>query len=632
MQWVRDNKRWAQIVLIALIIPFACTGVASLRDMQGNADTAAKVGALTISRTELDRAVAQQLDRLRQMVGSNFDARIFNTPEARKSVLDDLINQRAMEQESGRLRVIVGDDQLKQLIGREQMFQLNGSFSKQYYDDFAASRGQTARQLDQALRNDYAVSRFAQMPGATTVASSATLATIAQLYGQERMVAKASFDTAAYVAQVKPTEADITAYYESNKSRFERPQQLDVQYVVLSSGGLAQDSTISDADIEQYYQQNRQRFVTPEQRRASHILIEVDAAAPAAKRAEAKARADKVLAEVKANPKDFAKLAAKYSDDAGSKDKGGDLEFTPRGGWVKPFEDAAFSMNKGEISNLVQSDFGYHIIELTDIRPGVVKTLAEVRPQLESEVRAQLGSRALAEQAEAFTNMVYEQPDSLQPAIDRFKLKPETVKGVTKDGPPANPAIASPKVMEALFSDDVLRNHRNTPAIETAPGTLVSARVEQVHPAQTRPLEDVRAEIVRAVTAQQAAKLAVQKGEAALAELRAGKMPEGVTFSAAARVTLQANGSIAQQLVRDVFRTTARQTLPAYVGTEIGEQGYQIARVDSVNDPDTAKSDAAVKGVGEQVKRALAAAETNAFIESVRAQTKVVINEASAPQ
>ncbi|CAN5501115.1 SurA N-terminal domain-containing protein [soil metagenome] len=632
MQWVRDNRRWAQIILIALIIPFACTGVASLRDMQGNADTAAKVGAVTISRGELDRAVSEQLGRLRQMVGSNFDPRIFNTPEARKGVLDDLINQRSMEQESGRLRIVVGDAQLKQLIGREQMFQLNNGFYKQYYDDFAASRGQTAKQLDEALRNDYSVSQFAQMPSQTTVMSNATLTSIAALYGQERMVAKATFDASAYASQVKPTDADITAYYEANKSKFERPQQLDVQFVVLSSGSLGETSKISDADLEQYYQQNQQRFVTPEQRRASHILIEVDSSASAAKRAEAKAKAEKILAEVKANPKDFAKLAAKYSDDAGSKDKGGDLEFTPRGGWVKPFEDAAFAMNKGEISPLVQSDFGYHIIELTDIRPGVVKTLAEVRPQLESEVRAQLGSRALAEQAEAFTNMVYEQPDSLQPAVDRFALKLETAKGVTRNGAPANPAIASPKVVEALFTDDVLRNHRNTPAIETSPGTLVSARVEQVHPAETRPLEEVRADIVRAVTLQQATKLAVQKGEAALAELRAGKSPEGVTFSAPVRVTLQSSSGIAPQLVRDVYRTTAKQTLPAYVGGDIGDQGYQIARVDSVNDPAVATSAPAVQAAGEQVKRAMASAETNAFVAAVRARTKVVVNEAGTPE
>lgn len=630
MEWVRNNRRWAQIVLILIIIPVACTGIASLRNMQsGDADTVAKVGRVTITRGEVDRAMREQIARLRQMMGDrgNFDASMFDTPKARSNVLDQLIDQRAMEQESERVRIAIGDEQLKSIIGREPLFQMNNQFYKEYYEDFAKSRGQTPAQLDRALRNDYSTQQLALLPAASTIVSTTALTQVAALYGQVRLVATSTIEPGSFMSQVKVDDDQIRAYYDANQARFQTPQTIDVQYVVLSAGELGAARPISDSDLQQYYDQNRSRFYTPEQRRASHILIAVDAAATPEQKAAAKAKAEKVLAEVRAHPADFAKLAQQYSDDSGTKDRGGDLDFTPKGGWVKPFEDAAFSMHKGEISDLVQSDFGYHIIELTDVRPAVAKSLAEVRPEIESEIRSQLGNRALSEQAEAFSNMVYEQPDSLQPAIDRFGLKPQTARGLVRGGASTEPMLG-PKVIAALFGDDALRDRRNTAAIEVQPGTFVSARVTDVHPAQTRPFEEVRDAIRRVVSQQQAAKLAEEAGQLALEALKKGEPPAiPVGFSQPVRVSLQDSAGVAPQLLRDLFRIGPKQALPVYVGTSLDGRGYQIARVDAVADADSASTNGAAATMAEQVRRTIGDAETNAFVAAVRARTKVTINE-----
>jgi peptidyl-prolyl cis-trans isomerase D len=634
MEWVRNNRRWAQIILIALIVPFACTGVAQLRNMQNSDDAAAKVGRLTISRAELDRAVAQQMEQFRGMVGANFNPAMFDTPEMRRGVLDTLVAQRAMEQEVDRLGVRIGDGQLRDFIMNLDMFKLNGSFSKEYYDDFRTSRQQTEAQLDAAFRNDLVTRTFAQLPQQSSVVPNSVLDTVSALYAQERSVVRFTLEPAAYTSQVKLGDEQIASYYEANKSQFQKPQSVDVQYVVLSAGHMGETVKISDADLNGYYQSNKQRFTTPEQRRASHILFVVDSSASPEQRAAVRAKAEKVLAEVKAHPADFAKLAAQYSEDPGSKEHGGDLDYATKGNtWVKPFEDAVFSMNKGQISDLVQSDFGYHIIELTDIRPGVSKTLAEVRPQLEDEIRTQQGARAMAEQTEAFTNTVYEQPDSLDPAAQRFDLKVETAQGVTRSGSPVNSAFVSQRLVDAVFSDDVLKNHRNTPAIETSPGTLVSARVTEVHPAETRPLAEVRDQIVEQLTKQESAKLAQKTGESMLADLRAGKTPAGVNFGAPGKVTLQSSSYIAPQTLRDVFKVSAQQPLPAYIGADLGERGgYQIVRVDAVKEVPAAQAAASRASTGEQIKGTIAEAEMRAFIDSVKQGTKITVNDVKAPE
>jgi peptidyl-prolyl cis-trans isomerase D len=300
-----------------------------------------------------------------------------------------------------------------------------------------------------------------------------------------------------------------------------------------------------------------------EQRRASHILVKTEE------------EAAKLAAETRKNPARFAELAKQHSQDHGSAASGGDLGFFGRGMMVPAFEDAAFRMKEGEISAPVKSDFGWHVIRLTGVQPAKVRPLAEVRAELATELARQQGTRRFAEAAEAFSNMVYEQSDSLKPAAERFKLPLQTSGWISRAVPaPEAGALASPKLQGALFSDDAVRARRNTDAIEVAPNVLVAARVVEHQPESQKKLEEVRAEIERRLRAQEAARLAQQAGEAKLAELRKGGKAE-LDWAAAKAVSRRSPQGVPAGALREIMAAEPAG-LPAYVGAARGTEGFML--------------------------------------------------------
>ena len=239
----------------------------------------------------------------------------------------------------------------------------------------------------------------------------------------------------------------------ANPALFQAPEQVQIEYVVLDLEAVKNGIRISEPDLKSYYDQNVARLSGNEERRASHILISVAKDAPAAEREKAKARADDLLKKARLAPDSFAELAKQNSQDAGSAAKGGDLEFFQRGAMVKPFEDAAFAMKAGDISDVVASDFGYHIIKLTDIKTPKQRSFEELRPSIEGDLKTQQAQRKYAEMAELFTNTVYEQSDSLKPVADKLQLDIKTVSNLLRHpGPDAKGVLASEKLLSAVFS------------------------------------------------------------------------------------------------------------------------------------------------------------------------------------
>ena len=261
----------------------------------------------------------------------------------------------------------------------------------------------------------------------------------------------------------------------ANPQQFQASESVNIEYAVLDIDTISKSLTISEQDLKSYYDQNVARLSGKEERRASHILITAAKDAPAAERDKAKARAQELLADVRKAPAEFADLAKKNSQDPGSAPSGGDLDFFARGAMVKPFEDAAFAMKKGDISDVVESDFGYHIIQLTDVKEPKQRSFEELRAGIDADLRAQQAQRKFAESAEAFTNGVYEQSDSLKPVAERLKLGIKTADKLTRT--PAQGAsgpLANAKFLAALFSDDAVQKKRNTEAIEVGPNQLLS--------------------------------------------------------------------------------------------------------------------------------------------------------------
>src|SRR5262249_7532231 len=390
--------------------------------------------------------------------------------------------------------------------------------------------------------------------------------------------------------------------------------------LVLSADALAAAEKIDPAEVAKYYEANLSRFGEPEQRRASHILIAVKGGAGEEEKRKAREHAQAILAKVRAAPASFADIAKKESADPGSASKGGDLGFFSKGMMVGAFEDAAFRLKPGQVSDLVETDFGFHIIKVTGIKPGKMKTLEQVRPQIEAELKKQRAGRRFAEAAETFSNMVYEQSDSLKPAAEKFGLAIQRAQGITRQAAGV-PALNHPKLLAALFSDDAIKNRRNTEAVETRPGTLVSARVVDHKAASLRPFDAVK-DAIRTLLAQQEALAAARKqGAELLAQLKKGEASK-VSFEAPKLVSRDDPKGLAPAAVSQVFAVDAGK-LPACAGAE-SPDGFILFRVSKVVDvkPDEARQ----KAVQSELGRAIGSQEFKAFLDALRADAKVEIN------
>ena len=392
---------------------------------------------------------------------------------------------------------------------------------------------------------------------------------------------------------------------------------------MLDVDSIKKDIAVNEDDLRRYYSENKTRFTAPEERRASHILIAADKALPADARAKAKAKADELHAKLVKDPALFAELAKKNSQDQGSAAKGGDLDFFARGAMVKPFDEAAFALKAGELSAVVETDFGFHIIRLTDVRGGEARTFEAVRPEIESEVRQQLAQAKFAEAAEDFTNLVYEQSDSLQPVADKYKLELKTAQGVArKPAPGAQGPIASAKFLEALFASDSLTNKRNTPAAEVAPRQLVSGRIVKYEAARVLPLADVKDKVRSAVALTQAGALARKEGEARLAQI---KLAPQTDLAVEPRLVSRVQGQELGQPLIDAILGADMTKTPAMVGIDLGPQGFVVAQVDKIVGRDPVAADS-VRATG-QYAQAWGEAEAQAYYASLRNRYKVQVND-----
>jgi peptidyl-prolyl cis-trans isomerase D len=619
--------RAMQFALVLLILPsFVFFGIQGYsRFGEGGNATVAKVAGQNITRAELDAAHRDQLDRVRRQM-PNVDAKLFDSPEMKQRTLDELVRERVMLAAANQLNLSTSDERLRRLFVSDPQFAFlrnaDGSINK----DALAQQGMSSEMFAARLAQDIARRQVMFGVAGTVLApTSASLAAMDALL-QQREIQVVRFDAKDYAGKVGPSDADLDRYYKdpAHAAQFMAPEQATVEYVVLDLDTLKKGVSVPDEELRKYYAENAARYTAPEERRASHILIKADRDAPAAERAKAKAKAEALLAELKKTPAAFAELAKKNSEDPGSAGRGGDLDFFARGAMVKPFEDAAYGLKVGEISSLVESDFGYHIIQVTAVRGGEKRAFDAVRAEMEDEVSRQLAQRRFADSAVEFTNTVYEQPDSLKPVADKLKLEVRTAAGVGRTPVPGvTGPLASPKFLDQLFGTDALRNKRNTEAIETATSQLVAGRVVSHSPARLLPFADVKARVQAAVVAEMAAAQAHKDGEARLDSLR--KAPQS-PIGAPLQVSRAQRRDLPPQLIDAVLRADTA-SLPAFVGADLGAQGYAIARIDKVLGRDPATGDA--RQMAGQYAQAWGDAEALAYYSALKARFKVDVRPAA---
>jgi peptidyl-prolyl cis-trans isomerase D len=621
---VRNNKKITQIFLALITLPFAFWGVESyVRNAAVDAELAS-VGRSKITRQELQVALREQQDRMRAQLGGKVDPAMFETPQMRRAVLDSLVTQRLLAEQAQKAKLIISNEQLVQFIAAVPSLQENGKFSKERYEALVAAQSMSKEMFEARLRQDMAMQQLILPVTEAGIAGQVAAGRWLATQMEQREISEAPLLPESYLGQVKLAADAVQKYYEANRKQFELPEQVRAEFVVLSRDALAAAAVIGDEELKGYYTSHADRYKEGDTRRASHVLIRVDKGAPEAEVAAAKAKADQLLAQVRKTPGDFAKIAKDNSQDPGSAPKGGDLDWFSRGAMVKAFEDVAFTLKEGQVSDVVRSDFGFHIIRVTGVRPERVKPLDEVKAEILAELKREAGVKKYADAAEAFGNTVYEQADSLKPAAEKWKLDLRQSQWLVKGGKLAAP-FDNQKLAAALFSDDGLKNKRNTEAVEVASGTLVSARVLEHKPAALQPLEAVRGEIEKRLMREEAAALAIKDGEEKLALLGQGKTVD-LKWSPVRKISRTEAPGLPPESVRAVFAADAAK-LPAHAGVSYPGKGYALYRISSVKAGEAGKDDPRARALAQQYARIVAEEEFAAWTASLKENYPVKINK-----
>ncbi len=617
---VRKHQRILQAVLLLLIFPaFAFFGIAGYDQMFSAAEkSVAEVGGASITRREFDEAYRRELERLQQQYGGQVDARLLDTPFTRTQVLDGLVSQQALQTESNRKRIAVSDEQLRrEIVSIPGLTKPDGTFDMERYRAALSQQNLTEPMFESQLRGDLARRALPESLSRSAFVPATIADRMIGILEEVREVREQVFKPADFAAKVVPSEDELRKFYDANAARYETPEAVKVEYLVLSPDSISAQVTPDPAQVKTYYEQNRKRFVTEEERRASHILVK-----PEGDKAPARATLEALRQKI-AGGADFAALAKAESQDKGSAAAGGDVGLFTRDLVDAPFAEAAFALKQGEVSGVVETDSGLHLIKVTEIRPGKERTFDEVRPEIESDLRKQEASKLYASYAEQFSDLVFTQPDSLQPAAEKFKLRLQTAEDVGRNGSaklPSGTPVANPKVLAEVFKDDSIRGRRNTQAVDIGNSTLVSARVTEHKPAARKPYEAVAAEVRASVVDEQARKLAREAGESRLKELVGGAEAKG--FSDGRLVSRSNPGNVAPAAVEALFKGVPAK-LPSFVGADLGAAGYgvyQLVRIQPIDPASIAKKR---EQLLPQLAQAVSQLDVGTYLDSLLARSDV---------
>jgi len=625
--FIRQHNKVLMVVLFLLIVPsFVVVGVLDRYSGSGNkGEKVASVAGESIRRPDWDQQHRSDIDRIRQQ-RPDVDAAMFDADTERFATLERMVRDRVLAAAAAQEHFVVTEQRQLEIFQNDPglaSFVVVKDGKRQFDRElFLRATGMTPEQHQAALAAQMVRQQVLKGIADTAFATPAQAAATLNAFYDRREIQVARFAPGEFAAKVNVSDADLEAYYKQHVAQFQVPEQASIEYLVLDLEAAKKNIAVNDADLRTYYEQNSGRFGTKEERRASHILITAPSGAPAAEREKARAKAQQLLTEVKKAPGSFAELARKNSQDPGSAEKGGDLDFVTRGAMVKPFEDAMFALKKGEVSDVVETEFGYHIIQLNDIKPGVVPPFEQVRAKIEDEVRSQQATQEFAKAAETFTDAVYQQPDSLKPAADKLKLTVRTADKVARTpAPGATGVLASRNFLNALFAPDSLERKHNTEAIEIGPNQLASGRVTQHAPARAQPFDEVKDKVRAQLVAERASALAKTEGEAKLAAWQSNAA--GANFGAAVTVSRLDAQSQPTPVIESALRADPAK-LPSLVGVDLGAQGYAVVRVNKAV-PRTPPAPEMAQQETQQVAMTTAAAEAAAYYELLKSRFKAEI-------
>lgn len=633
--FIRSQRRILMLVLLVLVVPaFAFFGIEGYTGFMSRDKELAQVDGMTITEPEFNAARRAQLEQMRSVLGDSFDAQALDTPAFRERVLNEIIDQRVIATAAIAGRYTVSDEVLREAIALMPAVQENGVFSPQRYRQILAGQGMTAADFEMGFRRDLIMTQVLGPIGSTAQPPKAVVTQIVNGLIEQRSVAVRRFEGHAYETDVSISDDDIQKWYDENAARLRQPDSVDVQYIVLDEAAATVGITVPESEIDAFYRQNQSRYGQPERRRVSHILLEVAPSADAVEKSAAKAQAQALADQIKADPTLFELLAQERSQDPGSAAQGGDLGWISKDTLVPEVEAAVFVLPQDQISDAVESPFGYHILKVSDIQAPTVKPLADIREELVVEIKRQMAAARFADLATELTNLVYDQREALAPIAQQLGLPLRTAQGLSRQGllpgeffkrdepltDDAQEILNQPRVLQAAFSADVLNDRFNSGPVEVSASQIVALRVQDAQTAYVPSLEQVSTLIREALTEERARALAIESGQAALLIANETASPEG--FDPAEVVSRRDARNLSPDEISAVMRLAADK-VPSVVGVDT-QTGFTLMNVQSVAPGDTLAPEQ-VEQIREQLAQAWGMAEERGALQILRKKYDVEI-------
>lgn len=623
--FIRNHNKAIQIGVMIFVLPgFFLFGIDGFNKMGEKSETVAVVAGQSIGQIEWEAAIKDDAERIRQN-SPTLDPKLFDSPEFRYASLERLVRQHVLATAATKLHLNVSDQRLAgELLQNPLLAALrkpDGSIDDVRYKEILTPQGLTPQGFEARVRSDLSAQQVVSSLAKSGMVPASLVNTALNAYFERREIQILNYEPAEFAKKINPTDADVEAFYKANTALFQATEKASIEYVVMDLESIKKSINPTEADLKSYYDQNGSKLSGAEERRASHILINAPKAASSDERQRAKKQAQGILEQVKKAPTQFSDIAKKQSQDSASAVNGGDLGFFARGAMVKAFEDAAFAMQPKQISDLVESDFGYHIIQLNDVKLPKTKSFIEMRAEIEVELKKQQAQKKYAEAAEVFTNTVYEQSDSLKPVADKLKLEIKTAQNLGRQpNSTLRGALANTKFLNLLFSSDSLEKKRNTEAVDLGGSQLVAGRITAYTPAQTKPFLEVKDIAQSMLTASLSAELARKEGAAKWAELKLTKDAVPANLGSNLLVSRDVLNQQSFKLVDAVLKANVSQ-LPAWVGVDLGAEGYRVVRINKVG----ADAQHLVNQNRDQYLQVWSSAEGASYYEYLKEKFKVVI-------
>jgi len=608
---------WA--IVIILIVPFALWGI----DQYASGErivVVAEVNDENITANEFMQVYNTQRIRLRQQFADMYD-QVVDDEMLREQVLDSLITSALIRQWAEKNRVVISDDQLAQIIQSADVFYEEGVFSQRIYQDLLARNGFTVASFERDQRNFLLETQFQALLTHSTPVMPFEKQALFELQNQTRHIDYVRVDQRVFNKDAEITEEQVLSVYAANQDEYILPEQIALEYVSLSLEELAADVEVTEQALTDYFELNQGLFTVPEQRRASHILLADQGEETKQKLIELQARL--------ADGEDFAELAKNYSEDPGSARLGGDLDFFEAGMMVEEFDNAVFDMTIGEISEPVLTQFGWHLIKLTDIKPMQTREMDEVREELVAQVRLEQAERIYFELLEQMTQIAFEQPDSLNPLVESLNLEIKTTDLVTRVGG-SDPITSNRLVLDAAFSEEVLTQRMNSAPIQLSPNQSLVVRIANYQPERLQPLAEVRDAIEQKLVRDYSIGRSAERADALLEQINEGVAVEtligdGVEWHPVGWIERE-NQQILPQITAAAYAapkpTSADQ--PTWNKVQLVTGDTVLVRVNEIGQAELDDTAAALEQAESVLSETYQTAEIDALMASLRLKAKII--------